>query len=395
MSALPVGRSLRQFFPDLDAFWHDPAAYLAAAPVVVGPRRMYGLAALFGAAGSALLIACIVTGVWNDERFLLGIGLWVGAAFWLGWSLRLRGHSLVLRPDGVEVRFLNSVVWCPWALFNADGAPIVPAGDNPQVGLILPVAAEAAPFVELRRDDSLVAQGAAVRAPHLRFTAPDQVVLPARYEIAAAELGELLLRLGSRLGRRLPSGSPPPDAYAAAAPAAAEFAGPDGAGWYTVALGRLRFPPRCCQCSLPTDALASIPLGGMGAAPVDRIAGTARPAELPVPLCQDCRDRWHASQQRAAVRGLNLGAIVGVAFVVGWRLSQGDPGILMLILQGLLGLALGALVGFLVGSSLACTIPVEFRRYRPDRGTLQVRFRDAHYADLVHAASAAPRSAQH
>src|SRR6516164_8634482 len=71
MSVLPVGRSLRQFLPDVDEFLLDPASYLGAAPVEIGPRRAYGLAALFGAFGAACLAACAISGNWHDERLLL------------------------------------------------------------------------------------------------------------------------------------------------------------------------------------------------------------------------------------------------------------------------------------------------------------------------------------
>ncbi len=245
MSVLPAGRSLRQFLPDFDGLVRDPARYLGDGPVVIGPRRAYGFAALFGVLGAACLVSCAVSGVWRDERLLIGVGLLIGSSVWLGWSLRLRGHALVLQPDGVEVRYLDTVVWCPWALFNAPGPPVVPEGDNPRVAVILPVAPEAVPFVELRRNEAPVAHGAQVKAPQFRFTAPDQVILTARYEVAAGDVGTLLLQLGGRLGRQLPRGAPPPEAYPAGEPAAAGVAGPDGAGWYTASLGQLRFPPRC------------------------------------------------------------------------------------------------------------------------------------------------------
>jgi hypothetical protein len=385
MSVLPAGRSLRQFFPDLDELLRDPAAYLGAAPVEIGPRRAYGFAALFGVLGTAFLIACAVTGVWRDEKLLLGIGLLIGAAVWLGWSVRLRGHSLLLRPDGVEVRYLDTVVWCPWALFNADGPPVVPEGDDPRVAVILPVAPEAVPFVELRRNEAPVAYGAQVRARQFRLAAPGLVVLAARYEVAAADLGSLLLQLGSRLGRRLPPGSPPPEAYPTGEGVPAEVAGPDAGGWYTVSLGRLRFPPRCCDCGEPTDAVLRFPLGAGEV--VGRLTGTARPTELAVPLCPECQGRLHRAYQRGGVRGLNVGAVLGLIAAASAALAQGERGPATLAVAGLAGAAVGALIGFLAGSALPRAAPVQFRDYRPDRGTLQVRFRDPHYADLVLAAS--------
>lgn len=390
MSVLPVGRSLRQFFPDLEDLLRDPSAYLRARPVEVGPRQAYAFAALFGSFAAAFFVACAVSGVWRDERFLLGIGLTIGAAVWLGWSLRLRGHSLVLRPEGVEFRYRDSVVWCPWALFNADGPPVVPEGDNPQAALLLPVAPEAVPFVELRRYESPVAHGAQVKAPQFRFTAPDQIVLAARYEIAANDLGVLLLQLGDRLGRNLPRGAPPPDAYPVAEPALADVSGPDGGGWYTMPLARLQFPPRCCDCGQSTETTVSASLGDGDI--VGRVTGVSRSSELAVPLCQDCQARMRLAYQRGGVRGLNVGTVLGMIVAVGLAAAQDERQPLPLALAGLVGALLGALVGYLAGSGMTQPLPVQFRRYRPDVGTIQIRFRDPAYADYVLAASSRKRS---
>src|SRR5262249_54941951 len=168
-------------------------------------------------------------------------------AVWLGWSLFLRGHALVLTAEGVEVAYRGATVWAPWALFNVDGGPFVPEADSPRAGLTLPVSAEAVPFVELRRDGVVVACGAQVGGPQWRFTPFGEVVLPARYEARAGELGEVLLLLGRRLGRQLPRGAPPPEAH----PRAEGDVGPDGAGWLTVPLTRLAVPPCCFDCADP------------------------------------------------------------------------------------------------------------------------------------------------
>jgi hypothetical protein len=385
MSVLPAGRSLRQFFPDLDEFLLDPAAYLEAEPVEIGPRKAYGFAALFGVLGAACLVACAVSGVWRDERLLLGIGFLIGASVWLGWSLRMRGHSLLLKPDGVEVRCRDSVVWCPWALFNAPGHPVIPEGDNPNIAVILPVAPAAVPFVELRRNDTPVAHGAQVKSQQFRFNGPDQIVLSARYEMAASDLGALFQQLGGRLGRRLPRGTPPPEAYPAGESQQSEFVGPDAGGWYTVSLGRLRFPARCCDCGQPTDA--SVPLALDSGDIAGRFTGTARPTQLAIPLCTDCQVRMRQAYQRGSVRGLNYGVVLGAIAMLGLAMARGEREAVMLAFACLAGAAVGGLMGFLSGSAVTRPLPVQLRRLRHDSGTLQIRFQDPHYADLVLAAS--------
>jgi hypothetical protein len=392
MSMLPTGRPLERFIPDVDEFFLDPAAYLKAGTVEIGPRKAYRLAALFGAFGIAFLVACAVSGAWRDERFLLGIGLLIGAVVWLAWSLRMHGHSLLLRPDGVEVRYRDTVVWCPWALFNTTGHPIIPEGDSPQVAIILPVVEEAVPFVELRRNETPVAYGSQIKVPQFRFSGADQVILSARYEMAANDLGALLLRLGGRLGRSLPRGAPPPEAYRTSTDAvAADITGPDGAGWYTVSLGRLHFPPRCCNCGQATDSTMSLPIFGQDFA--GRLAGTALPAELSIPYCPDCRTHLREAYQRRGLRGLNFGVVAGMLAAVGLVFARGEREAIALAFTGLAGAAVGGLAGFLVaGAAGREALPIRFRRYQPASGMLQVRFRDPHYADIVLAASSRKHS---
>src|SRR4051794_25529252 len=103
MSVLPAGRPLRQVIPEYEELLRDPAAYLREGPVTIGPRRMYGLAALFAVPGLACLGYSAWQGEFDPEAISLGIGLLLGALVWLGWSVMLRGHELILRADGVEV----------------------------------------------------------------------------------------------------------------------------------------------------------------------------------------------------------------------------------------------------------------------------------------------------
>src|SRR5256885_476975 len=72
-----------------------------------------------------------------------------------------------------------------------------------------------APPAKLRRHGLVQASGLEVSGPQWRFTGLGEVCLPARYEIAAGDLGELLAWLGGRLGRDLPAGAAAPDEQAA------------------------------------------------------------------------------------------------------------------------------------------------------------------------------------
>jgi hypothetical protein len=381
MSVLPAGQPLARFLPDLDDLLYDPRSYLRAGPVEIGPRRMYGLAALFGVAGAAFLASCAVAGKGDGERLALGIGLLIGASVWWFWSLLMRGHALVLHPDGLEVRYRDTAVWCPWALFNVEGEPFVPERDSPRLGLTLPVAREVVPHVELRRAEAAVAHGAQVRGRQWQFTAGGEVVLPARYEVAAGDLGQLLLQLGRRLGREMPGGAPPREAFETAALDEVR-ARPDRSGWLTVHLTRLAFPPVCCDCGQATGALMSFRVESRG----DRIAGIlvqdVRPLEVPVPVCEACQHRLLRRQHQGGRAGMAIGALVGLGgALLAWGSGAADPGLLLPLLLG--GLAAGAIVGFLVGTSSAHRPPAELARYSPSRGTVAVRFRNPDYTALV------------
>lgn len=390
MSVLPAGQSLTRFVPDLDELVENPRAYLTQEPLTIGPRQMYGLAALFGFAGLAFLLSGLVLepadrGELLGERLALGIGLLLGASVWLGWSLKMRGHSLVLHPDGVEVQYRESTVWVPWALFNVDGHAFVPGGDNPRVGVTLPAATSAIPFVELRRAGTPIAHGAEVKAVQWHFLGADSVVLPARYEVMAGELGELLLLLGRRLGRELPKGVPLSSA-SAIDPLEDLPAAPDAAGWISVPLTRLTFPPQCCDCGEPTYRMMPFRISSRADALLSLLVPAGQPLELGIPVCESCQQRLREQQHRGGIRGMQLGAFLfGVlALLLAWNEGLRDRSLLLVI--GLAALAVGALCGFLAGTLASRRLPAELSKYSPARGTLSLRFRHPEYAASVLAA---------
>jgi hypothetical protein len=373
MSVLPAGRPLTQAVPDLDQLLADPRAYLEAGPLAFGPRRMYGLALLFALPGLALLLSGALAGRPDGERIALGVALLIGACVWLGWSLLLRGHEIVLHPEGVEVTYRDSTVWAPWALFNTDGQAFVADADSPLVGLTLPVNPEVLPFVELRQGRVVIGYGVQARGPQWRFPSRHEVVLPGRYEVRSADLGELLLELGRRLGRKPPAGLPPRDAY----PAEEEAPGLGSSGWVIVSLTRLRFPPCCCDCGRATARGITVPVAARWDSTLGLLTNTYRCVELTVPVCADCQARLRARQARSAWRGTSAGALAGCA--LGWLLVP--PAARLLGALG--GLAAGGLAGFLAGTAAGGALPVQVRRYAPGQGTLELRFRNPDYAALL------------
>ncbi len=377
MSFLPAGNSLRGFLPDLDDLLENPAEYLGVGPIVVGPRRMYGLASVFAAAGVGMLLSYYY-GKHDAERIALGVGLLFGSAIWFGWSLWTRGHSLVLHKEGVEVKYHDLVVWCPWALFNASGEPHVPEVDSPFTGLILPVAADAVPFIELRRGESVAAHGAQVKAPQFVLSGTDEVVLPGRYEVATKDLGDVLLHVGQVLGLHLPRGAPPREAYQAEAD---EIADPDPAGWITARATRLRFPPNCAACGEGTTEVMRFEAWSRGGLMMRVfMPGVAHEVMIPVPVCAACQTEGRDRQSRGAVRGFLVGALLGPLAVVfgemlGWAALTGFAALVLA--------TVGALIGLGLGQWFSSRPPVQLRDYSPTRGTLRLRFRNPDYAATV------------
>ena len=378
MSLLPAGYSLRAFLPDLDDLRESPADYLGIGPVVIGPRRMYGLAFLFAVPGVALLLAYFY-GKPDPERIALGVGLLLGSMVWFGWSLWARGHALVLQRDGVEVKHHGLSVWCPWAVFNAAGEPHVPEVDSPFSGLILPVAADALPFIELRKDESVIAHGLQVRGPQFLIVAADEVILPGRYEVASRDLGDLLLRLGQTLGNRLPRRAPPSEAYQGEPEPVPDI---DPAGWITARATRLRFPPSCCVCREPTRETMQFEAWSRGGWAIRIFLPRVRhEVAIAVSVCPECQAETRARLARGGARGLAAGVLAGPAALMLCHLAGWAGDVRSIALLGCA--AAGGLLGFAVGHALSSRPPVQVRGYVPTRGTVRLRFRNPEYAALV------------
>lgn len=390
MSVLPGGQSLDRVLPDLDDLMADPYAYLHEAPLALGPRRMYRLAGLFAIPGLALLLSCYYLGKPDGERIALGVGLLLGAGVWLGWSLLLRGHEIVFHPDGVEVIHGDTTVWAPWALFHVEGRPFVPDSDSPRAGLTVPINPAAASYVELRRGGMVIARGRQIRVPQWRFTGPDEVVLPARYEVSASDVGELLLLLGHRLGGELPGHVPPPEADI---PAPEAPLPDDPTAWFTVPLTRLKLPPCCARCGGPRDDTLRLRVTARGDWLLGFFLGGARGVELPVPVCDPCKERLVGQQRNGGYVGLAIGAILGTGagLVLGGRLGEGQD--VALYLGAFVGLFLGSFVGSMLGLTLSSRMPVRARRYSPSRGLVNIRFENPEIGARVHASLRARQEA--
>lgn len=380
MSALPGGQPLDRVLPDLDDLLADPQAYLSEAPLAIGPRQMYSLAGMFGLPGLGLLLWCLVQGQADGERIALGVGLLVGGCVWLGWTLALRGHELVLHAEGVEVTCFGSTVWAPWALFHVEGRPFLSESDSPHAGLILPIDPRMIGHVRLLRDGIVVAWGRKVAGPQWMFTAHDEVVLPARYEVSSQDIGELLLVLGNRLGKEPPREEPPPEFDDSPTGVLAEA---DPTGWITLPLTRLRLPPCCARCGGPRDDTLRMQVMARGDWVMGIFLGGARAIELPVPICESCKEYLAARQRQAGAWGMALGATLGTAVGASLGAWLGEMRDLPLYVGTLAGFFVGIFSGSILGLTWSRRYPVRVRRYSPSRGLVQVRFENAEIASQV------------
>jgi hypothetical protein len=387
-------KPLRRAVPDLDQLLADPRGTLAGQPVTIGPARKYASSVFLGLLlalflGSQVFVVFIVLAgpgkLFGNRHagLLVLLALFLAVLLvgmvWLVVHVR-RGGEVVLREDGVELRYRRSAVFCPWALFNAPGQPFL---TRPEL-MLLPVAPEAVPFVEVRDDGSVRATGRQVKTKQLRFKSATEASLHAFYEVYPAELGTLLLRLGRVLGTTLPAVSAtPPLEPATAAPVEAGPAVMDADGWITARLTRLVFPPFCCDCGAATDQVQEF-RGYVRLLRLGRFLtfDGGEFAALVVPVCRACRRDNSWRHMKASLVGIGLGVAVPLLIGLVLHLATGRAVPLFPLLLGVgLGLPVGVVIGGLVGQRLAA--PVKLERYSPSRGTIALRFRWPAYGERL------------
>lgn len=126
--------------------------------------------------------------------FLLLLVVLLGGSIWKMQRM-LRGGELLLHRTGVEFRYRDRAVSCPWSLFRTSGAV---SGNN--VKAVVPIAPRAVDRVELLWRDSVVAYGREVRLKPFRFVSDTEVELRNVYAANLREVVRLLQDLGRRLG---------------------------------------------------------------------------------------------------------------------------------------------------------------------------------------------------
>ncbi len=368
-------KPLAQVVPNLADLMARPADALARGSVRIAPLRLYRFA------GIAVFLSAIAPSAYL-QRFDLtisGIGLAVGVALAVLLCFANRNSEMWLRADGLELRYRRRIVWCPWALFNAPGNVVAQTTDH----LTLPASPAAVPYVELRRDEEVIAQGMPVKFPLFHFEAADRVVMPCPYEAQPSELGGLLLHLGRALGARAPQGWAPPEAHP---PEPTSLPTEDtSAGWVTLPLTRLAFPAECCKWGAPTGEVLELMAKPRGSWIVVVLSfGHFLPGyvNLRVPVCAECSRAWNRAERRGRWGGA-LAGLVGMPLAVLALSPVLDATGFWIALT--LGLLFGPVAGWMAGEAIAQRrwTPVRPAWYSWRGKTVRLRFLRAEYAEKV------------
>lgn len=386
---------------DLEQLLVDPADYFRYQELSIGPWRRWGsglsLALLlwFGLFVFMGLSALEVNPPDPVKHFLIAALLLSGPlCFWAAMHW-LRGGSCVLDAAGARFVHRGVEVFCPWSLFSGPGQAIIHShrGRN---RMELPVAAEAVPLVEARRNDVAFAYGMTIKTRQLRFRSADEAILKDLYRVKPDELAWLLLHLGRSLGsspalRQNASGRQAEnEAVEETASSPPAVLGADG--WMTVRLTRLVFPPRCCACGAATTERqtfrAFTPLLRLGR--FLNLEGSEHFC-LDIPVCPTCRREARRRYRRTFAKTFLIveGIAAGGGFLIGSLIAllAGDPKLfpfLPLVLAfsaGFLGLVFAGFIGNWAGRKASA--PVKVERYLPDKGTVALRFRRSAYTELM------------
>jgi hypothetical protein len=210
-------RRVSSVIPDYSDLVADPASFLSAQEVRIGPGNRYASGVLLGTLLGLILSCGVGWGlIGNGEplkkmpvetkalviaNVILGTLGTVGAIlYWL------RGGELILHKDGVDFRFRRRTVKCPWRVFSAPGRPAW----LDRFTLALPVEPDAIRDVVLLVNGEETASGRDIRTKQFRFrldsrprvTNSDhlpEVSIRDLYRAKLSEIGALLLEIGSEM----------------------------------------------------------------------------------------------------------------------------------------------------------------------------------------------------
>jgi hypothetical protein len=394
-------QSLQEAIPDLDRLLADPAEALEHGDITIGPEKNYLWPTLLTLlVVIPLWIGTVVTTILRLPAPGLGTLIWglvataplVIVSFFL-LAKWFRGGPCVLSKTGAAFTLRRNTVFCPWALFDTPGRPVpmimvqrppdllavLPLQSQRCVMAVLPVSPHAVPLAEARRDDVVVAQGTEAGTWQFKFRSAHEAELRG-FVVAADELGGLLLHLGRALGPATRIQEPE------VASEASLTATMDEKGWLTVTISRVTFPPVCCDCGIATASTQAF----RGYMPfLHQLTRGQVDLTLPVPVCAACqiagKRRFRKAFWKAYMIAFAIGLVAGFSTGGIVAITMGKPflagGLIFLFLGGLTSLFIGWFVGR--GAAEKAALPVQLKRFLPNRGTIAIRFRKQEYAEQV------------
>jgi hypothetical protein len=358
----------------------DPRGTLARKEIRIASRSLLTAGLIAGLVG-LLLLPLVLLWWWTPLLFFLFLGCLATAVIFTGFGLWYGRPEIVLRDKGVTIQDGRYEVFCPWSLFNASGTPFYRQGVPEKV--LVPVAPQAVPLIELRADGCYLGHESRQRVRHLlTITKPDEIALSGWYQANLVEVANLLLQLGPILA---PQGTRQAAAvHQAPATLPAGPAAPDSGGWITVGLTQLIFPPLCCRCGAATSATVTYQLSPRWAWLWSVVTHMHQYLEVPLPVCEPCQ----ADDRRRLWRGIGIGLVAGPLLLIVPAALSGEN----IWAEFFWLVAGGAILGGCLGWIIVERPPLTVRHYSPRQGNVTIRFRNRGYTEpfLRHAAAQQP-----
>ncbi len=357
-------RPLSSVIPDLGLLRADPLNYLANTPIQVGPRRRHAAAAVCGLLAALVvvfLLLLLFSHMPRAARFnwsrIAGAVLSFALVFWIVRSMVLKwmlGGTMTLRAEGAELIYRDRSAFLPWPLFRTPGNIFEP---DPKLA-VMPIDPGVPVAVSGPGDQLRAMLPAELDLPQAVSSDFGQLAIKDMYEVRVGELAVLLHEIGLRMrsgefddGGRIDSEVP--------------LAVPQRDGWLCVQLTQLPFPPYCAACGTATSRSLEVPVVKIGQ--VNKIA---------VPYCDECA----VGRKRRRMIGAAIGLAVGLMLAIGIAsVIAGARGKVELFVWSLVALVPALTVpGVAVGQAIGRDIrlPVRFKEYQPDKGTVRMRMRD-------------------
>lgn len=377
-------RPLGKVIPDYSTFKADPPRYLADNSVTFGPRRRHVLAIVIGL-GAAIGVTLLLMLAFRHMPKPLKQDEWVRWAgvcisfvvvAYVARTIALRlmpGGSLTLTKQGATLTYGDQILFLPWDVLQASGGVFEP--DHKLV--VLPINPNVPVALTNAEGEVTAMLPEELELPQAECSDYCQLALKDLYEVRIGDVGELLRDLGLRLGSADMMGI---DAVVTSM--VAPLAVVDEKGWVRIQLTQLPFPPLCAGCGETTSEELDV-----------RLLTTAnRSFTLPVPFCQNCAQVRNRKRWIAAWIGIGIGVVFGVATAASIIHAVMDP--LFLIVALAIGLPVAVFLGALFYTvSINRNTPFRWKDYKPDKGTVKMRFRHPEKSEPLLTALGIPISA--